>query len=389
MQNLNSITLALLLAGSAINAQQDSIAIGSAKSQKQDTTSTRSKEYKERAFSLTFVSPIGTNGLDCYKVSNHVSINILAGVSRGVKGFEAGTLANVTLKDMEGAQFAGFANVVLGNVHGAQFSSYFNYCGKDLKGAGFAGLCNFGLGELHGGQFSAGVNINRKGGKGVQLASWTNVILGDFKGAQIAVGTNVALGTLDGAQIGMVNVAKKVKGVQVGFVNVADSVDGAAIGFLNIIKHGKHQVEISGDELFYANLSYRAGTDAFYNIFTAGFKPGSKDDLWHFGYGAGTSFKIKEKLKGEINATAHHVSTGGFYWGTSELIRLYCGVEYKIAKKISVAAGPTFNLYMSDALLSDYDTKKNIPAYHMFNRTTSDDFNVKGWVGGRVALRFF
>lgn len=377
MKNLNYITIALLLASTPVRAQQDS-----AKTQKPDST-----KYKERPFALTFVSPVGTNGLDCYKVTNHVSINILAGVSRGVKGFEAGTIANVTLQDVEGAQFAGCANVVLGNVHGAQFSSYFNYCGKDVKGVTFAGLCNFGLGELHGAQFSA-VNINRKGGNGAQVASWTNIILGDFKGAQIAAGTNVALGKLDGAQVGMVNVAKKVKGIQVGFVNVADSVDGASIGFLNFVRHGKHQLEVSADELFYANLSYRAGTDAFYNVFTAGFKPGSKDNLWHFGYGAGTSFKLKEKLKADISATAHHLNTGGFYFGTSEMFKVYGGVEYKIAKKISVAAGPTFNLYMSDALLSDPDTK-NVTPYSMFSRNTGNDFNLKGWVGGRVALRFF
>lgn len=384
MKKLNYITCAILLASTVVNAQQDSTTTASKTKQQADST-----KYKERAFSLNFVSPIGTNGLECYKVTNHVSLNILAGVSRGVKGFEAGTIANVILKDVEGAQFAGFSNVVLGNVNGAQFSSYFNYCGKDLKGVAFAGLCNFGLGELHGGQFSAGVNINRKGGKGVQAAAWTNVVIGDLKGAQIAAGTNVAIGKVDGAQIGMVNVAKKVKGVQVGFVNVADSVDGASIGFLNFVKHGKHQLEISGDEFFYANVSYRAGTDAFYNIFTAGIKPGSKENVWHFGYGAGTTFKLKEKLKADISATAHHVNTGSFYWGTSEMFRIYCGVEYKIAKKISVAAGPTFNLYMSDALLSDYDTKKGITPYHMFDRTTNNDFNIKGWVGGRIALRFF
>lgn len=378
MKNLNYITLAILIASTALSAQQDS-----AKTQKRDST-----QYKERAFQLTFVSPLGTNGLDCYKITNHVSLNVLAGVSRGLKGFEAGVIANVILKDVEGVQCAGIANVVLGNVKGAQFSSYFNYCGKDLTGASFAGVGNVNRGELHGGQFAAVFNINRKGGEGIQLAGHTNIVLDNFKGAQIATVANFARKNLEGAQIGMVNIAKKVKGVQVGFVNIADTVDGASIGFVNFIKKGKHQIEISGDEFFYANLSYRTGTDAFYNIFTTGFKPESKDNLWHFGYGAGTTFKLKDKLKADISATAHHVSTGSFYWGTSELVRLYCGVEYKVAKKISVAAGPTFNFYMSDALLSDYASKKNITPYHSFERTTSNDFNVKGWIGGRVALRF-
>lgn len=375
MKHFKLITLITLVLSASLNSQTDSI---------------QKNNDKERAFQLTFVSPIGTNGLDCYKYTNHFSLNILAGVSKGLNGFEAGTLANVILKDVNGVQFAGFTNVVLGSVNGVQFASYFNYCGKDLKGVTFAGLGNVGLGELHGGQFSAGFNFNRKGGHGVQVAAHTNVVLGNFKGTQVACIANIATKNIDGAQISAgVNYAKKVKGIQVGLINIADSVDGASIGFLNFIKHGKHQLEFSADELFYTNISYRTGTSSFYNIFSAGYKPGSKDNVWHFGYGAGTSFKLKNKLWADISVTSHHINTNGFSWGTSELTRLYCGVEYKFAKKLSVAAGPTFNFYISDALLSKYNSNKtDIVPYHSFSRTTNDNFNVKGWIGGRIAIRF-
>jgi len=373
MKHFKFIALSVLLTTAGLKAQTDSI---------------KSTE-KERPFQLTFISPLGTNGVDCYKITNHVSLNVLIGVSRGVKGFEAGSIANIVLKDVKGAQFAGVANVVLGSIHGAQFASYFNYCGKDIKGATFAGAANIGLGELHGGQFVGAFNFNRRGGSGVQIAGHSNIMLGNFKGTQVASVANISTGDIEGAQISAcVNVAKNVKGIQIGIINIADSVEGATIGLLNIVKKGKHQLEFSADELFYANLSYRTGTNAFYNIFTTGFKPGSKDNLWNIGYGAGTSFRLKDKFRGDISVTAQHVSGGGFYWGTSELMRLYCGVEYKIAKKFSIAAGPTFNIFMSDELLTKKETSRQVAPYHTLNYTTFDDFNLKGWVGGRIALRF-
>ena len=246
------------------------------------------------------------------------------------------------------------------------------------------------MGEIHGTQLSTYFNFSRKGGAGAQIASSANIVLGNFKGVQASYGANIVIGDLKGAQISAgVNIAKKVKGVQIGFVNIADTVDGATIGFINIVKKGKHQLEFSGDEFFYGNLSFRMGSNGFYNIFTTGFRPGFKDPIWHFGYGAGTSFKLKNKLWGDIAITAQHVNTGGFYWGTSDLLRLYCGVEYKVAKKFAIAVGPTLNLYVTDVLLSDYKTsKENILPYYGYNYTNSSDFNVKGWVGGKIALRF-
>lgn len=370
MKRINLIVTACVLVTALLQAQSDE------------------KELK-RKFQLTFVTPLGTNGLQSHKTTNNVSINILAGVSRGLNGFEVGSIANVILKDVKGAQFAGVGNVVLGEVHGAQVSGYFNYCGSGVKGAQFSSVVNINLGELQGGQFS-GFNLTRKGGSGVQLGAYANVMGGHFKGSQISAFTNVATGSIQGSQISAgFNYAKKVKGVQLGLINVADTVDGTSIGFFNFVRKGLHQIELSGDELFYTNLSVRLGTPSFYNVFTFGLQPGSKDNLWQLGYGAGTSLKLKEKWRGDLVLTAHHVNTGSFYWGTSELYRLYVGVEYKLAKKIAIAAGPTMNLYLSDMLMPDYASKqKNLLPYYGFDNNLSNDFNLKGWVGGKIAIRF-
>jgi hypothetical protein len=347
-------------------------------------------EGKERAFQLTFVTPLGTNGIESFKITNRFSLNVIAGVARGLEGFEAGGVANIILKDVTGVQMAGFTNVVLGNVKGAQFAGYFNYSGGNFRGASFAGMCNVNLGDLEGGQFSGFCNFNRKGVRGVQVAGYSNITLGNLKGTQVSAFANIAKGNVEGSQIcGFVNYAKKVKGLQLGIINISDSVDGVSIGLFNFVRKGVHQLEVSADELFYANLAYRTGSASFHNIFSVGLQPGTKN-LWQFGYGAGTSFRIKNDWYSDLNVTAHHVSSGSFYWGTSELYRAYWGVEHKFGKKFSVAAGPTLNIYVSDTYDPDYaKVYKRVSPYGGEGSTSRYGFNTRVWVGGRIALRFF
>jgi hypothetical protein len=369
-------------------------------------TEDKKEEEKERPFQLTFITPIGTNGMDAPKTVNKVSLNLLAGVSKGVNGVEFGGFANIVLKDVKGLQMAGFTNVTLRNVKGVQFAGYVNYAGGNLTGAQFAGFCNVNLGTLkgaqfagfanvnmdtlHGGQLAGFVNYNHKNARGLQGAGFANVNRGDHKGAQLAGFSNVSTGNVNGLQASaFFNYAKKVKGAQLGFINVADSVDGATIGFLNIVKKGLHQVELSADELFYANLSVRTGTHKFYNVFSAGASPKSSNLLWQIGYGVGTSIRISDRMRSDITVSAHHVSSGLFYHATSELYKIYIGMEYKLANKCYIAAGPTFNLYFGDALLPDYNgTYSKVAPYSMLNETNSEGFNFKGWLGAKVAIRF-
>jgi hypothetical protein len=148
-------------------------------------------------------------------------------------------------------------------------------------------------------------------------------------------------------------------------------------------------MELSTDELFHGNAAFRTGVNALHNIFilSASTRPGER--LWSFGYGAGTSFKIDKKLRADFNATASHVSVGSFYSATSELFRFYTGFEYRFHKWLSLAAGPTFNLYWSDELMPDYSTTySKIAPYFSYNYSLANYFNLKGWYGVRLAIRF-
>ncbi len=382
----------------------------------------KSEDEILRDIQLTLFTPIGTNGIESHKTINKISINIFAGTSRGVNGIEGAGFANLTIKDVNGIQMAGFSNVVLNNVKGLQLSGFSNYSGGNFfgvagagfcnvnlgtllgsQGAGFcnfnrdslyggqfSGFCNVNLGKLKGAQFSGFCNYNQKQLIGVQGSGFLNTNIGNVKGAQFSGFANVAVGDLEGIQVsGFLNYAKNVKGSQFSFINIADSVDGAAVGFLSFVKKGLHQAEVSANELFYANVSLRTGTNRFYNIFSAGMSPQNNGLLWNIGYGIGTSFKVNETFRSDVNISMHHVSKGLFYQATSELYKVYWGMEYKLANKCYIAAGPTFNLYFGDALLPDYSkTYNKVAPYSLLNETNSSGFNFKAWVGANVAIRF-
>ena len=107
------------------------------------------------------------------------------------------------------------------------------------------------------------------------------------------------------------------------------------------------------------------------------------------GYGVGTSIKLKHKLRADLTVSANHVSYGQLYHATSELYKFYIGVEYKFFNKFSIAAGPTFNLYWSDALLPDYArTYNSVAPYYSYNKSLPADYNLKGWYGFKASLRF-
>lgn len=370
-----------------------------------------------RDWQVSFIPYVGTNHRMSGNVYNKISFNILGGYARGVSAFEAGGLFNLNRENMSGAQFAGLFNIVGDSVKGMQGAGLFNVTGKKQEGAQAAGLMNINGGTASGAQLAGLMNISpvsegfgaaglmnisgtTKGALAAGLANITDSLQGfsaaglfnvssHGTSAQMAGLFNVADETAFQAA-GLFNVANHVKGVQLGVINIADSASGAPIGLLSIVKKGVHQLELSGDEWFYANASFRTGSHKFYNILSAGYQPGSRATLWQVGYGVGTSFRISNRWRLELNLSAHHVSKGAFIWGPSELYRFNPCVEYRLAKLITVAAGPSINLYHTDRLMPEFDhTYSAVTPYRSFSNNTDDFYNQKGWIGGRVAVRFF
>jgi len=218
----------------------------------------------------------------------------------GFAGIRAGGWGNYTEGDMAGVQIAGVINVtVRGSVSGLEAAlicnaSYNEHYRVDkptgdptLRGIQLAGLFNDGHAMLTGAQITLGGNmagyfaaapeagnsfLQLAGGfnycvrkftgaqvagvlnladslSGVQVAGVANIIYGDsgsltgrregdLRGMQVSLGLNSTNLDVYGCQVGLINVADRVKGVQIGLVNIARRVYGVQIGLANFISEG-------------------------------------------------------------------------------------------------------------------------------------------------------
>ncbi|MCX6266392.1 MAG: hypothetical protein NTW16_03415, partial [Bacteroidetes bacterium] len=181
----------------------------------QDTTN-----IKTRSLQVGFITPLSSNGLNSWNITNKFSINLLAGYAGGIDGVEFSGLGSVLQGTMRGAQFSGLCNIVL----------------KETKGVQFSGLLNYSPGP-----------------KVTQLSGLLNVVPGNNQGLQIGGLANITSGRLSGTQIsGLFNYAGKLRGVQLGFINYADSLEkGVPIGFLSFVRNGYTAFEIGSTETLY------------------------------------------------------------------------------------------------------------------------------------------
>ncbi len=83
-------------------------------------------ELEIKAFQVSLITPLGTNGLDSWNIINKFSLNAITGYAGGISGAEFSGFGSILKTDMKGAQFSGFGNIVLGETYGAQFSGFIN-----------------------------------------------------------------------------------------------------------------------------------------------------------------------------------------------------------------------------------------------------------------------
>lgn len=291
-----------------------------------------------------------------------------------VRGVQIAGLSNHSFDSLTGVQIGGFLNTVHGNVRGVQASGSINITDRDVYGAQLAGSFNIAAGDVHQLQVSGGMNYGK-----------------NIFGIQAAGGLNIASGTVYGLQLsGGLNMAQSVRGIQLGIVNLADSADGAMIGIFSYARHGYHKIEIGWNETMPLNFSFRTGSKIFHNIFAFGtdFRPNKL--VWAFGYGAGTSWAVHKRLDIGADLVNYHVSKGEFAYSLSDLWKLNITADFHIAKNLSVAAGPSLNVFITD-LHPGYgeSTVTGIAPYYFFAQTYNNRYNAKAWVGASVAVRFF
>jgi hypothetical protein len=316
-----------------------------------------------RPFQASLLPFIGTNQQLSGNVINDVSVNLLAGYSLGVNLFELGLGFNVVRWDVNGLQAAGIANLV----------------GRQVSGVQIAGIANMVIGSVDGVQASGIINLTAEDFRGLQIGA-VNVTGRDLHGWQLATGLNVA--------------RTVHRGHQVGLINYADSSATTPFGYFSFVRlNGYRRLELTTDELNYANLTFKTGVRKLYNIFTfgtSGFAP--HKPLGSIGYGFGTAWPLGRSVRPwMLNAeyVGSRVAVQRRFLKQPRVghMRLTVALEKRISPRLALSVGPTFNL-----LLSPYDGLVQENALALGTRLTSsspadDTGSTYAWIGFQAGLR--
>jgi hypothetical protein len=367
-----------------------------------------SSTLMQRDFQISFIHPIGTNGIDASGYENKLSLNILAGYAGGLSGVEFGGFSNIISENVQGIQLAGFDNIVGNNFEGFQSSGFVNIVNGKSDGAQFTGFTNIvrkkGVGiQLAGFSNIAGndymgiqacgfVNFVGKELTGAQLAGFTNISKDASDGFQIAGFANIVSNNFHGAQVcGFLNIAQNLNGLQLGVINISDSVgEGIPIGFLSIVKKGYHKIEISSNETFNINIGLKTGMEQFYNIFSFGMKVNHGNHRWGIGYGVGTKFRLYDKIDMNIDLSTHGILNNDWWdHGYHSLNKLEITISKQFEEHLTIFVGPSFNMNISNKKDSEGNLiDNNIAPWTSYETIRKNRTKINMYPGFRVGFRF-
>lgn len=301
------------------------------------------QDNQERDFQLSFITPLGTNGMQSHLTTNKVSVNLLGGYSYGNTIFEFGGIYNVNSFLTKGLQFAGVAN----------------YSGYTEKAVQFAGVTNIAAG----------------GSTPFQLAGIANVA-NEVTGLQLS---------------GIVNVAKRVKGVQFALFNYAEESDGVSVGLINIVKNGgKHEFEVSFSEALNTAVSFKLGTDKFYTIFSGGVNYINKPVEYAAGLGFGTHIDWKKGWGNQIEVMGYTLTEQGSF--KNEELNMLTQLKFTVSKEFAphfkAFAGPVVNMTISDCFNPETGVKGSSLSPWSMWKNDSESTRLNGWIGFSAGVRF-
>ncbi len=358
-----------------------------------------------RAFQLSLLPSVGTEGVYAFDNIYNLSLNIFAGLTGGVDGLELGGFVNINRYTMHGFQAAGFGNIVNGNSEGFQAAGLFNVNNlytSGLQAAGFVNIVNYDAKLVQVSGFANIINGTNKGLQGsgfvnvvsgnaemIQAAGFVNIAGGVLKGVQAAGFTNVAR-EIDGLQAaGFVNVARNVKGLQIGFVNVADSIDGLPIGFISVVREGYRKVEFSAGDAMNLNLGFKIGVKRFYNLLTMGAQFTGENNLFLLGYGIGTELNLAQDRYLNVEILSNRVVKEG--WLKSEQFNMLNQLKVNYAADLDsgwqIFVGPVLNIQVArkDPGTNEWD---NLAPYSILDFSNSRTES-RVWIGINAGLRFW
>ncbi|MEO6455954.1 MAG: carboxypeptidase-like regulatory domain-containing protein [Ginsengibacter sp.] len=329
--------------------------------------------FTTRPFQVSLIPGVGTHGKLSGQVTNNFSLNIFGGYAAGTNGLEIGGLFNIDKKEVNVLQVAGLFNIVGGQVKGLQVAGINNTVFDSVKGFQVAGINNFVKEKFTGLQVAGVANYARKKVSGVQVAGVINFSNTETDGLQIA---------------GVFNYARKLKGVQIGLINIADTSEGYSIGLINIVLKGYHKLSLFTDEVVGMNAGFKTGNSKLYSILMAGLSAGTTSKIYSFGYGLGCEIPLNKRRNFSINPelTSQYLYLGS--WDNTNILnKLHLGLTVKLNKYISVFAGPSYAVFISDQKAGITDYRFPIPSSGY--KTQSLGSNVYGWFGWKAGINFF
>ncbi len=356
---------------------------------------------------VSVIPSISTNALHSGTVKSKISLNVLGGYTAGVDGIELGGLFNINLGGVNGLQAAGLFNILGESVNGLQTSGIYNLSQGNMRGLQAAGVVNTTLGKVDGMQVSgllsyAGSDANIQI-SGLQSVAKNNSIqvsgLGNTskstKGVQIAGVYNIADSLANGIQVsGVFNKTKLLKGVQVGLVNYSDTIEnGLPIGLVNITRKGYQRLQIETNELYYADVALKTGSEHIYSILKVG--AGSISDVG-FGIGFQSSPYKTVALNLDMVASAafdtERINEANlpFYGG---LFKTSLSLGFNLRNGMGCYLGPSFNIFVPNSKdLSHLEFHGAIPeelyyGQHIIQSSYQDGV-AKAWLGWQFGFRF-
>ena len=345
--------------------------------------------FATRPFQISVVPGLSTHGQLSSQVANNFSLNIFGGYTAGTNGLELGGLFNIDKKEVKYFQAAGLFNSVGGEVKGLQLAGINNLVQDSVEGMQAAGINNFVTGKMHGFQAAGIYNHVSDSVKGVQIAGVGNFSKEKVSGVQIAGVSNISNREMNGVQIaGVINYAKKLRGVQIGLINIADTSAGYSIGLINVIIKGYHKLSFSFNEIQNFNAAFKTGNSKLYSILEAGLNASDSNKVYSFGYGLGSELSLNKRKTLSINPelSCQYLYLGSWDY-TNLLNRFNLNFNVKLGKYVSLFAGPSYSVYVTNQDFGFSGYRFPIPPSGY--NTTKYSSTVKGWFGWNAGINFF
>ena len=212
----------------------------------------------------------------CLQQANGIQAAGIFNLNKGnTNGIQIAGITNINGQNTNGISLSGLVNITSNYAQGISITGLTNIVGNDAKGLTIGGLMNF-IGQEAKGISVAGIaNIAGESSRGIALAGLINISGEQTKGLQIAGLGNIT-NKLNGAQVGLANVAVRGKGLQIGLVNYYnESFDGWQLGLVNANPKTQIQPMLSINNNASVNVGIR-----FKNPKTYKHKPTDGGELW-------------------------------------------------------------------------------------------------------------